>query len=108
MDKKSEIGSDAKSSEVLDVKLTWELLNFLLQEELTLHEKLTLMQKSKECLGVNSQNKGNSKRTGLGHNANTARTEYSCYICGKNDHILGTDSGKKYVDYRYVSKRKAQ
>ena len=90
--------SGSSGSEVLTEKKTWEELKKFLQKELDLCEKLTLMHKSRDCLGLKSKKPGD-KGTGGSHPAVVPKL-LSCHLCGKTDHVLSTDKGgKKYVDY---------
>ena len=94
-------------SEVSAEKLEWEKLKEFLKKEMDVRERLTVMNKSKNCLGVNSAVKipprdkrdKNALLSGSVNNV-TTQTVFKCHICDKTDHVLSTDKfRKKYVDY---------
>ena len=89
--------SDSNGSEVFTEKKTWDELKKFLQKELALCEKVTLMHKSRDCLGLKST-KPPDKGGGGAHPV--VPKLLSCHLCGKTDHVLSSDKGgKKHVDY---------
>ena len=116
----SNLSSSNDDSEVCTEKLEWENLKAFLEEERSLREKMTLLKKSKDCLGVSSQsggpqrpqnnppnnpnNRPNNRPTQYGQLYGAANVggpvEYTCHLCGKTDHVVSKDQfGKKMVDY---------
>ena len=84
------------SSEVCAEKVEWESLIAFLEKERALRERMTLLKKSKESLGMD-----NSKtKDKLPSSHNTGPVQLVCYICGKKDHVVSTDqNNKKMIDY---------
>ena len=95
-----ETNQTTSNSEVFAEKTTWEHLKKFLQKELALCEKLTLMQKSRDCLGVKGS-KGNPTTEKGSSGAHPVLPKMiPCHLCGKTDHVLSTDKkGGKHVDY---------
>ena len=90
--------SDSSESEVFAEKLEWENLKAFLEKERRLREKMTLIQKSKESLGITPPAKPDKKPPG---SANTGSgIQPICPFCGQNDHVVSTNFfGKKFIDY---------
>ena len=85
----------AASSEICAEKGEWESLKTFLEKERALREKMTLLHKSKESLGMD--NKPQVKPPG---SHNTGSVQLVCYLCGKKDHVVSTDKyNRKMIDY---------
>ena len=92
--------SGTAESEVCAERLEWENLKKFLDDERALREKMTLVQKSKESLGICSQNKQQPRDKKSSGSVNTGSVELICCFCNQKDHIISTDpSGKKVIDY---------
>ena len=79
-------------------KLEWDSLLEFLKKEYTLREKLTLLQKSKETLGMTNL-KGQTSQ--FGGSASNHSGNLQCHICGQTGHVLSNvgNRGHKEVDY---------
>ena len=91
------------TSDVLDEKLEWNNLLEFLKKELTMREKMTLLQKSKHCLGVKTErNPRDGRTTGFGGSANVPplNNDLKCHICDRTGHVVSVDrAGRKFIDY---------
>ena len=87
--------STSTSMSVLPEKLEWDNLMEFLNKELTLREKLTLIQKSKTCLGITPGSKPsrdpreNKKDKSTFYGDKGVKPKLKCHICDKNDHDHG-------------------
>ena len=94
----SEVSKDV--SEVIAEKLEWDKLFDFLTNEQIYREKLTLLQKSKSCLGINPETKNISREKKDKNAFHSIVVEQKCHICGKSDHVISVDkNGKNHVDY---------
>ena len=78
----------------------WTRLVELLEKELGLRERLTLLNKSKKCLGI--EQKFNLKDSKKVNSANTVAelNNSMCHICNKCGHVVTTNSiGRPDVQY---------
>ena len=89
-----------KKSFFLAEELEWDNLTEFLKRELALREKLTLIQRSKDCLGIKSLPKGKKYKNAMVTNTLPLQTDLQCHICGKSNHVPSIDkNGKYHVDY---------
>ena len=90
-------------SELESARSNWNELLKYLQKELSVREKLILVTKSKNALGVVSRS--SRKTSGIPSGATNRTANFSiptiaCHLCGQTDHILSTDlQGNKHCDY---------
>ena len=93
------------SSELCVEKTEWEQLKFFLEKERNMREKMTLLQKSKESLGMGASSnnppdgiKQSAKK--LNSSVNTGSIDLICHICGQSDnHVVTTHLGQKCIQY---------
>ena len=107
-------GTSADDS--LPEKRDWENLVKFLEKELAYREKVTLVQKSRNSLGLQSQSDSKTKDGGkanrgsnggnLGNriNANVGNAggspDFRCHLCGDPNHVRSTDRGNRiHIDY---------
>ena len=87
-------------SEVAVEKETWDDLKKFLQTEISLHETMASVYKSKECLGIKSKGAKNDGGKSSHFGNQVSPISLPCHICGLCDHVLSSDmSGRKHVDY---------
>ena len=110
-----DLASDGASDDSLPEKRDWENLTKFLEKELAYREKLTLVQKSRNSLGIQSKsdsktNDGGKSGRGGGSansgilNANVGNigsgSDSKCHLCGNSDHVRSTDrGGRTHIDY---------
>ena len=92
------------SSELCTEKTEWEHLKIFLEKERSMRERMTLLQKSKESLGMDSTKNhppagGKQAEKKLSGSVNTGSIELLCHICGQSDHVVTTHLGKKCIEY---------
>ena len=91
------------SSKVLSEKEEWENLSAFLQKERSVREKLLLVQKSKESLGISPtlNPKGKQGGSGMTHVSSPGvRSDLQCFLCGEAGHTQSVDKGGNiHVDY---------
>ena len=85
------------SSELCDEKSEWENLKVFLEKERNLRERMTLLQKSKESLGMDTNGKQLAKKPGS--TVHTGTVQLNCHICGQSDHVVTSHFGKKCIEY---------
>ena len=94
--------SSSSSSDPIPEKQEWKNLTEFLQKQLTVREKLALVQKSKDTLGL-SQNIGtrdSSKTRGGSAFVADSSTDLICHICGDKGHVKSVDRGGNFhIDY---------
>ena len=90
--------SDSAESELCAEKEEWDNLKGFLEKERALREKYTLVQKSKESMGINPPQKQPGDRS---RSVNTSSPHgLPCHLCGETNHVISIDHfGKKSVDY---------
>ena len=85
--------SSSPQSEICAEQTEWENLKDFLEKERSLRERMTLLNKSKESLGI-----VRPKHTGKP--SHHAQAGMACHICGKTGHVVSIDaSGKACIDY---------
>ena len=97
-DDQSSATTDWRESEVETEKRVWNNLLAFLKKELSVREKMALVEKSKVSLGLSK-----SKQGGDGYVAgpvNFGDSDVRCHICGKSGHVLSVDpKGEVHCDY---------
>ena len=78
----------------------WDRLIEFLKKEMEMRERLTLLYKSKKCLGVESKRESKELRKNAGR-ANTTKVEkYNCHICGLDGHAIVINcKGRQVIPY---------
>ena len=70
----------------------WARLSEFLKKEIRVREQLTLLEKSKKCLGITNENSGSRTSGNNTSSANVINDEscgqMTCHICGKDDHVV--------------------
>ena len=81
--------SSSSSSDPIAEKQEWKNLTEFLQKQLNVREKLALVQKSKDTLGLsqNSGNRDSSKPRGGSAFVADPSTDLICHICGDKGHV---------------------
>ena len=94
--------SPGVDSSDLDEKQEWKNLLAFLQKEYAIREKLTMAQKSKDCLGIKTDERNpKGKYPGSGPANHTKPDEgLLCPICNQPGHVVSvSQAGQKFVDY---------
>ena len=108
VDKLSSSGSSTEdtTTDSIPEKQDWKNLTEYLEKQLAIREKLALVQKSKDTLGVKPDPKSGNKdggkppRGGNSANVGDTREEAKCHLCGEKGHVKSVDrSGKFHIDY---------
>ena len=95
----SDPSSPKPSTSDLEEKLEWIALLEFLKKEYSLREKLTLLQKSKETLGMTDPTKSKNNNTRFGGNVSNLTGDLPCHVCGQTGHVISVVRGQRAVDY---------
>ena len=98
-DNASSDSPDWRESEVETEKRAWKNLLDFLKKELSVREKLALVEKSKASLGLSLKSKSGGDGYAVGP-YNAGESEIRCHICSKTGHVLSVDlKGNFHCDY---------
>ena len=94
--------ASSSSTDSLPEKQDWNNLTEFLKKQLAVREKLALVQKSKDNLGLSQKpgSKDGLKSGGGGAYVADSDSQLACHICGEKGHVKSVDRGGNFhIDY---------
>ena len=94
--------ASSSSTDSLPEKQDWNNLTEFLKKQLAVREKLALVQKSKDNLGLSQKpgSKDGLKSGGGGAYVADSDSQLACHICGEKGHMKSVDRGGNFhIDY---------